>query len=74
VPEPEPHHVGTFLARKNDAALVIALTPFLPVLSSEKIKKLIITFFILHNIGLKIGVGAGARTGATTFLRFRHDK
>jgi hypothetical protein len=72
-PEPEPHHVGAFHATNNDAALVLASTPILPKLHIEK-SRVDVTFLIFYYVGQRIGVGAGARTGAASRLRVRHEK
>jgi hypothetical protein len=73
-PESEPHHVGAFPVWKNDAALVLASTPIVPVLYSEKIKNWYNIFVILHYIGPRIVVGAGARPGAASLVQFWHEK
>jgi hypothetical protein len=48
---------------------------FWPILYSEKIRNWY-TFLIFspYNIGLRKGVGAGARTGAASLVWFWHEK
>jgi hypothetical protein len=72
-PEPEPHHVGAFHATNNDVAQVLASISFLPKLHIEKFR-VDITFLIFYYIGQRIEVGAGARTGAASLVRVRHEK
>jgi hypothetical protein len=66
LPEPHQYDAALVLASALAPALAPVLTLFF-VLYSKKTQNLIVIFDFFHHIGKRIGVRAGARTGAALF-------